>query len=128
MTKPIPFELERLRYWHGQQLKSRDLRDQETTNNQLRWCHNRALHTGYGVAEGLETELSPATRTVTVKAGIANDCFSRPLILSKVRMIELPKYDPTQSFKLTLVMRVSEKDAFQHRASTSCRYYAELEF
>jgi hypothetical protein len=130
MTKPIPFELERLEYWQGQQLKSRDFRDQETTNNQLQWWHNRALHNVYGVAEGLETDFVKTTRTVTIKAGLAYDCFGRPLIVSKVTTIDLPKYssDPKRSFDLTLVVRVRDEKDFQGCDSTSFRSSGGLEF
>jgi hypothetical protein len=49
-----PLELQRLRYWQGQMLRSRDLRDQVATEAQLRWWHNRALHNVFGVASGFE--------------------------------------------------------------------------
>src|SRR5579864_1624026 len=49
-------ELERTRYWQGQLLKSGDLNGQVSTDLQLRWWHNRALHNAYGVALGYESK------------------------------------------------------------------------
>jgi hypothetical protein len=49
MPRPEPVEIERLRYWQGQKLRSRDFRDQMEMAAQLRWWHNRALHQAFGV-------------------------------------------------------------------------------
>lgn len=85
-------KLERVRYWQGQMLRSRDFRDLEAIEAQRRWWHNRALHSAYGVAEGLVATLLPtnAPTAVSVSPGVAYDVFGRELILEKPQTIPLP--------------------------------------
>ena len=52
MTHNRVDELQRLRYWQGQKLLSRDFRDQVSYESELRWWHNRALHNAYGQNSG----------------------------------------------------------------------------
>lgn len=84
-----PFELERLKYWQGQKLLSRDFRDQTSYAAQLRWWHNRALHNAYGVSYGFPVTLID-TR-ISVDCGVAYDCYGRELILQTPRELELPE-------------------------------------
>src|SRR5262249_23851380 len=56
-STPEQRDLERLRYWQGQMLRSRDFRDQAAQQAELRWWHNRALHNAYGVVAGLGVTL-----------------------------------------------------------------------
>ena len=68
----LPFE--RLRYWQGQMLRSRDLNDQLALDMEMRSWHNRAIHEAFGIVKGLDVApavenggrlLSPAWKPVT---------------------------------------------------------------
>jgi hypothetical protein len=93
MSKPVQVELERLRYWQGQRLRSRDFRDQLAIEAQLRWWHNRAVHHAYGVSTGLSVSAVPTSgtlRALQVSCGLAYDCFGRELMLQGTREIPVP--------------------------------------
>jgi hypothetical protein len=91
MRVTVPDTIERLRYWQGQKLLSRDLRDQLATDAQMRWSHNRALHNSYGVSYGFDVTPGVGGDGVKVGPGVAYDCFGRELILQREREIELPE-------------------------------------
>lgn len=88
--------LERVRYWQGQKLRSRDFNDIHAAEEQRRWWHNRALHDAYGVhldpdsPPGFHVSLNAAGTAVTVTAGLAYDCFGRELILEADQTVTLP--------------------------------------
>src|SRR5678815_1790192 len=92
--------MQRLKYWQGQKLLSRDFRDQTSYEAQLRWWHNRALHNAYGVSYGFAVTLID-TR-VRIDCGVAYDCYGRELILQAPRELVLP--EPADDFaSVTLV-------------------------
>lgn len=104
-------ELQRLRYWQGQMLRSRDFGDQLRIDAQLRWWHNRALHNAYGVSAGLETspvlQSGPLT-AVRVSPGLAYDCFGRELILQQTQVIPVPPPPPAPETTWVLLVRYKE--------------------
>lgn len=96
-------DLERVQYWQGQMLRSRDFRDNEAVEAQRRWWHNRAEHAAFGISRGLEA--SPADATVTavlVQPGLAYDCFGRELILERARTIPVPLNSASSSVVLVM--------------------------
>jgi hypothetical protein len=124
VSRPGQTELERLRFWQGQILRSRDFRDQTSIEAQMRHWHNRALHNAYGVALGLEaTAVGPmnAPTAVRVSCGLAYDCFGRELILPRTTQIAIP--DPPDvsgrhwgQTEIGLVLAVH----YRERASACC--------
>lgn len=92
--------IERLRYWQGQTLRSRDLNDQLAYDASLRWWHNRAIHDTWGVVFGLRPGLDG--QEVIVSPGLAYDCFGRELILAPSRGIALPRSGEGQVWLLVL--------------------------
>jgi hypothetical protein len=97
-------ELERVHYEPGQTLASADLRVQVDGAAQLRWWHNRALHTAFGVAAGLEvseTQDTDGRRLALVEAGVAHDAFGRELILCERKRVQFPD----TSHRLSLLLR-----------------------
>jgi hypothetical protein len=97
MAEPERRKLERVQYWQGQMLRSRDFRDIEAIEAQRRWWHNRAVHNAYGIAEGLAAEFVPSTASPTsvhVSRGVAYDIFGRELILERPQTIPLPSNLP----------------------------------
>src|SRR4030095_3370535 len=122
MSIPKQVELERLRYWHGQRLRSRDFRDQTAIEAQLRWWHNRALHNTFGVSLGLRVSPVPASGSLTavrVTCGLAYDCFGRELILQDTREIPVPTPPPRQGNlqvpPMTLLLRYKDSAQFLQR-------------
>lgn len=89
-------ELERVRYWQGQLLRSQDFNDIHAVEEQRRWWHNRALHNAYGihrdpdVVPAFSATLSNDATFVTVTAGLAYDSFGRELILETDQDVMLP--------------------------------------
>ena len=116
MSRCDATELERLRYWQGQMLRSRDFRDQLAIEAQLRWWHNRALHNTFGVSLGLAVSAPMSSAlAVRVTCGVAYDCFGRELILQETRDIPLPAALPDEQ-SLTLLIRYKETSRFPKRA------------
>ncbi len=93
----LPFE--RLRYWQGQMLRSRDLNDQLALDMEMRTWHNRAIHQAFGIIKGLEVaqvkEKGKRVRIeegklLAVKAGLAYDCRGREICLLRETKIVAP--------------------------------------
>jgi hypothetical protein len=86
-------QLERIKYWQGQMLRSRDFRANQTVEDQRRWWHNRAEHQAFGLAMGLAPTAVGQGDMITdvlVQPGLAYDCFGRELILQQPRTVPLP--------------------------------------
>jgi hypothetical protein len=96
--------LQRLRYWQGQALRSRDLNDQMAFEDLLRAWHNRALHQAYGIREGLDVALDLTGPAVIVSPGLAYDARGRELISGQTRQLPLPEI-PTGGLILALSYR-----------------------
>lgn len=84
--------LERVQYWQGQRLRSKDFLDLEAVEAQRRWWHNRALHQAYGVHEGFAVSSAPGgiRNGVSVSRGVAYDVHGHELILERPQTIPLP--------------------------------------
>lgn len=118
MSLPDPVELQRLRFQQGQQLSSRDFRDQVAIESQLRWWHDRSLHNAYGIASGLTVEQQE--ESIHVNPGLAYDCRGRELILQQPRAIALPSQTQGRGAKkLMLLVSYRETKSFPRRDSLS---------
>jgi hypothetical protein len=102
-------DLYRSQYREGQLLQSHDLSGQVESEEQLRWWHNRAVHHAYGIAQGLEVVKVKDT-TVTVKPGLAYDCFGRPLWVEAEVEIPVPSRSENNSEKVVLFIRCLEAE------------------
>ena len=112
MTHNRVDELQRLRYWQGQKLLSRDFRDQASYESELRWWHNRALHNAYGVSYGFQVALDDTH--VEINCGVGYDCYGRELILQVPKRMVVP--EPDEKFEpVTLVANIAAAD--QHISS-----------
>ncbi len=81
-------DLQRLRYWQGQELASRDQRDQAEFDARRRQLHNRALHSIDGVSFGLGVSVSPTDASrIRVSCGVGIDCRGRELLVQQPREI-----------------------------------------
>src|SRR5215213_264257 len=101
-------EMQRLRFWQGQRLLSRDFRDQTTYEAQLRSWHNRALHNAFGVSYGYAVTLNNGR--IQIDCGVAYDCFGRELILQSPREISLPPAPGEDFQSMTLVASFKTAD------------------
>ncbi len=104
MSFKKPVEHQRMRYWQGQLLRSRDFRDQRTGEDHVRWWHNRAVHQSFGIADGFEVQMhdgtavcgdtpfpnKPKAPAVVICPGVAFDCFGRELLLFYPEIVPLP--------------------------------------
>ena len=82
--------LERVQYWQGQRLASRDLEAQTRGVAELRRLHTRAVHSAYGIAIGLDVT-DNANGTLSVACGLAYDCAGRELIVSATEIVPFPQ-------------------------------------
>ena len=91
-TTVNPRELQRLRFRPGQDLLSRDFRDQGRFDDQFRWWHNRAMHEAFGVRGGLTVHAvtTAGEERVDVDGGIAYDAFGREVILPAPATLPIP--------------------------------------
>jgi len=106
----LPLEkrnLERVRYWQGQKLRSRDFNRLHASEDQRRWWHNRALHNAYGVHEGFSVTYESSAGTIEVDAGLAYDDGGRELILEENQVVHIPDVRTDQS--LVLLVRYREQ-------------------
>jgi hypothetical protein len=81
--------LERPVFFDGQRLTAADLQAAQEYQRELRWLHNRSLHT-WGIVFGLEVTGARDDREVKVQAGFALDCLGRELILSDPLSLPIP--------------------------------------
>lgn len=117
--------LERVRYWHGQMLRSTDFRAQSADTAQHRWWHNRALHNAYGVYQGLNASAvlsgSGTLTGVSVAAGVGYDCFGRELIVDSPQTVALPVNVPPSPATMVLLIRYEEaRDCRPHVTEEVC--------
>jgi hypothetical protein len=115
-NKMVRRDLERLRYWQGQKLRSNDFNDLAQTEDQLRWWHNRSLHDIPGVLEGLNVQIDGTT--VVIQPGLAYDGFGRELIHAREKRIPIPDPLPDQGLILLACLRSNLQ--MQTAASRAC--------
>ena len=101
-------KLERVRYWQGQKLRSRDFNNIHAVEEQRRWWHNRALHNAYGIEEGFEASLSTDNTGVVIQAGLAYDNAGRELILETEQTVTIP-YTPGMDQDIVLCIRYRQE-------------------
>ncbi|MGY3036607.1 hypothetical protein ACVIIV_005777 [Bradyrhizobium sp. USDA 4354] len=104
--------LQRIRYGHGQMLRSLDFRDQLADTAQHRWWHNRALHDAYGVYQGLTASAiasGGALVGLNVTEGVGVDCFGRELIVDSPQRVPVPVNVPPVPVTLVLLIRYEDR-------------------
>lgn len=82
-------DLERPIFFDGQRLTAADLTAVQEYQRQMRWLHNRSLHT-WGIVFGLEVTAQRGDRELTVQGGLALDCLGRELLLSDAVTLPIP--------------------------------------
>jgi hypothetical protein len=79
----------RVVYFDGQRLEADDLNSAADQMRQLRWLHNRSLHSP-GVGLGFGATGNAGDRQVTVPPGYAVDCLGRELVLTTTITLPVP--------------------------------------
>ena len=82
-------ELERITFFPGQRLHAEDLTDVQTVDRELRWLHNRSLHT-WGIGLGFVVAGDAGASAVTIEPGYGLDCAGREIILTEPRLRPIP--------------------------------------
>ena len=72
-------DIQRMQFHHGQFLVEEDFNDEQAYHRQMRWRHNRSLHTP-GVVEGLEVTRT-ADKQITVSPGMAIDSHGHEIVI-----------------------------------------------
>jgi len=89
MTAPVIPVLERPQYVALQRLEPDDLASLFRYQREVRWLHNRSLHS-WGVASGFIVEAAVGDRDVRVGAGYAIDAAGRDLMLTEGVTLPVP--------------------------------------
>jgi hypothetical protein len=118
-------KLERVRYWQGQMLRSRDFNNIHAAEEQRRWWHNRALHNAYGVYQDTPQpffiEINADKTAVTVTPGLAYDSFGRELILQAKQTVPLPAgMRDKDEFLLLIRYRTPQPNECRDNLSGAC--------
>jgi hypothetical protein len=82
-------ELKRIQFFTGQRLTAPDLSELQRANRELRWLHNRSLHSwGIGIGYGVSGERGDTV--VTISPGYALDCMGHEIILTEPSTVTVP--------------------------------------
>jgi hypothetical protein len=122
---PEARDLERLRYWQDQMLRSRDFRDQLAVDAQLRWWHNRAMHRAFGIVFGFTTSKSGTQQIVNIDSGLAYDWFGREIILRKRQRESIPTLKEPMTLLVCYQGTASNREVKQVCPPGSCHALEE---
>jgi hypothetical protein len=122
-SNDIP-DLERITYFPGQRLRAGDLSEAQDVDRELRWLHNRSLHT-WGIGLGFGVTGEAGSSAVAIAPGYGIDCLGREIILGEERTKPIPAVAGDQQGKpveFFLVAAYQDDDAqrVQERRSGSC--------
>jgi hypothetical protein len=82
-------DLSRVAFFDGQRLAAADLNGAANVQRELRWLHNRSLHT-WGIGLGFSVSGNKGDTQVQVGAGYAIDCLGREIILTETLTKPVP--------------------------------------
>jgi hypothetical protein len=89
MTAPSIPDLVRPAFFDGQRLDADDLAAIYDFHRELRWLHNRSLHS-WGIAVGFGVSGKKGGKEVTVAPGYGLDCNGHDLVLSRPMTMPVP--------------------------------------
>lgn len=117
-------ELERITFFPGQRLHADDLTDVQTVDRELRWLHNRSLHT-WGIGLGFAVTGEAGDSAVVIEPGYGIDCAGREIILTETRTKPIPAVAGDQQgkaveFFLTAEYQSDDKQPVQERRRGVC--------
>jgi hypothetical protein len=100
---------DRVRYFQGARLTSRDLNDDVAYDARLLGVHVRGLHRTWGVGIGFRVWKSG--NTIGVGPGIAFDCHGREIVSSETLWLDPPSVSKPAVFDLVVSYREEERTA-----------------
>jgi hypothetical protein len=117
-------ELERITFFPGQRLHADDLTDVQTVDRELRWLHNRSLHT-WGIGVGFAVAGEAGDSAVVIEPGYGIDCAGREIILTETRTKPIPAVAGDQQgkpveFFLTAEYQGDDRQAVRERRPGAC--------
>jgi hypothetical protein len=99
-------QLERPEFFDGQRLEPADLEAVYAYHRDVRWLHNRSLHS-WGIAVGLNIAGAKGDREVTVTPGYALDCDGHDLVLTRATTLPVPAVAGTPEAPVTYYLTAS---------------------
>ena len=75
-------DLSRVAFFDGERLDAGDLNAASSLQRELRWLHNRSLHS-WGIALGFAVSGDKGAQQITVGPGYGVDCLGREVILTE---------------------------------------------
>jgi hypothetical protein len=109
VTKADIPDIARPVYFSGQRLTADDLTAGQAFHRELRWLHNRGLHT-WGIAFGLAVRGERGDGAVTVTPGYAVDCQGRDLVLDEDQIVPVPSVAGASGAPATWYLTVSYQE------------------
>jgi hypothetical protein len=85
----------RVRYEKGGLLAARDLQADTAYETRMRQMHIRALHQTWGIAFGFNVFISSNETLVSLKMGLAYDCYGREIVQAASQVIPMPRLPET---------------------------------
>lgn len=82
-------DLNRVTFFAGQRLAAEDLNQAATVQRELRWLHNRSLHS-WGIGLGFAVKGNQGDRQISIEPGYAIDCQGREIILTATLTQSVP--------------------------------------
>jgi hypothetical protein len=116
--------LERITFFPGQRLHAEDLTDVQSVDRELRWLHNRSLHT-WGIGTGFGVSGEAGESSVRIEPGYGIDCAGREIILTETQTKPIPAVAGDQQgnpveFFLTAEYQADERQAVRERRRGVC--------
>jgi len=93
-------------FFDGQRLTAADQAAVQDYQRELRWLHNRSLHT-WGIAFGLEVIAKRGDRSVSVQMGYALDCLGRDLLVNTTISLPIPPVSGSAAGPATYYLTIS---------------------
>jgi hypothetical protein len=114
-------EIKRLNYFDGQFLVAADFQAEQNYHRQLRYHHNRTLHSP-GIVDGLEvTKVSNNNQQITVSPGHGIDAQGREMLLTTSQVLELASFGSNAIVFITLQFNDTARDEADRRAGDFAR-------
>ncbi|MFW5772698.1 MAG: hypothetical protein ACOCZH_05170 [Phototrophicaceae bacterium] len=115
----------RIRYYQGQPLQARDLRDEVAYEASMNQLHVTALHNTWGVAVGLEVAVSDDRRSAVIGPGMAYDRCGQGIINPSTLTIPVPPLQVPHNARpviwwYDLVIRYDDHLTSETQGTTDC--------
>jgi hypothetical protein len=117
MSEPrdIP-DLQRVVFFTGQRLRAGDLAAVQRSTRELRWLHNRGLHS-WGIGIGFDVKGERGDSVVVVEPGYGIDCLGREILLIAGTEKPIPAVaEPTEYYLAASYQDDSDQKAAERRA------------